>query len=483
MLVELSMVEQRYDAVREVLDGGTVTDVATRYGVDRRTLHRWLVRYAGEGLVALADRSSKPDRCPHQIPPEIEVRIVELRRAHPGWGPRTILNKLRRELDEVPSRSAIYRCLVRHRLIQPKPRRRRRDDYKRWERSRSMELWQIDVMASVFLSNGIGVSVVTGIDDHSRFCVIAKVVPRATARPVCDALLEALNTHGIPQQILTDNGKVFTGRLAHKPANVLFDRICLNNGIRHLLTAPYSPTTTGKIERLHKTMRKEFFSEKSFETIEQCQAALDVWVVDYNNQREHQSLGDLPPIRRFELAKPVSLEVIDGDIAIEEESPPRPKTVSRRVDRAGRISILKHRYHVGRHLAGEAVTIESTDGLLHVTHNGVVVATHARRHLVDDDDRMDLRAKVSRAAPPTKGGEVLRIVDKHGSISFAGTGYRVGNRFLGSTVGVRLVGDTLQITLDGALLRTHRARHDRTKEFGALAQPRGKPRKDRDGVA
>ena len=155
-----------------------------------------------------------------------------------------------------------------------------------------MELWQIDAMGGVYLSNGIQVSVVTGIDDHSRFCVIAKVVARATARPVCDALLEALNTHGIPEQILTDNGKVFTGRLAHKPANVLFDRICLNNGIRHLLTAPYSPTTTGKIERLHKTMRKEFFSENSFETIEELQAALDVWVVDYNHQREHQSLGD-----------------------------------------------------------------------------------------------------------------------------------------------------------------------------------------------
>src|SRR5680860_1075761 len=96
MLVELSMVEERYDAVREVLDGATVKDTATRYGVDRRTLHRWLVRYASEGLAALADRSSKPDRCPHQMPPEIEARIVEMRRSHPGWGPRTILNKLRR---------------------------------------------------------------------------------------------------------------------------------------------------------------------------------------------------------------------------------------------------------------------------------------------------------------------------------------------------------------------------------------------------
>jgi Integrase core domain len=165
------------------------------------------------------------------------------------------------------------------------------------------------------------------------------VVSRATARPVCDALLEALATHGIPEQILTDNGKVFTGRLGRKPTNVLFDRICLNNGIRHLLTAPYSPTTTGKIERLHKTMRKEFFSDKSFGTIDELQAALDVWVGDYNNEREHQSLGDVPPMRRFELARPALLEVIDGDVAPEEQVPPRKKVVGRRIDRAGRISI------------------------------------------------------------------------------------------------------------------------------------------------
>jgi len=89
MLQELSMVEQRYLAVREVLDGARITDVATRYGVDRRSVHRWLVRYATEGLGALSDRSSRPDRCPHQIAPEIEARIIELRRAHPGCPARS----------------------------------------------------------------------------------------------------------------------------------------------------------------------------------------------------------------------------------------------------------------------------------------------------------------------------------------------------------------------------------------------------------
>ncbi|MGH2661190.1 MAG: hypothetical protein ACRDHS_16450 [Actinomycetota bacterium] len=93
------------------------------------------------------------------------------------------------------------------------------------------------------------------------------------------------------------------------------------------------------------------------------------------------------------------------------------------MDQAGRISILKHRCHVGRYLAGEQVAVESRDGLLHVTHNGVVIATHARRHLVDQDDKMDRRAAVSRPVRPTKGGEVLRRVDSSGSVSFAGCGY------------------------------------------------------------
>src|SRR5947209_15673448 len=165
MLTELSVVEQRYLAVREALDGAKITDVATRYGVDRRTVHRWLLRYANEGLGALADRSSRPDRCPHQTPPEVEARIVALRQAHPGWGPRTILAKLRRQMDEPPSRSAIYRCLVRHRLISPKPRRRRPSDYRRWERSRPMELWQMDVMGGVVLDDGSELKAITGIDD------------------------------------------------------------------------------------------------------------------------------------------------------------------------------------------------------------------------------------------------------------------------------------------------------------------------------
>lgn len=227
MLIELGVMEQRHEAVLEVMRGACVTEVARRYGVTRQTLHRWLRRYARDGIAGLVSESTRPGSCPHQMRPEVEARIVEMRRAHPIWGPRTIAYYLAKEGTEpLPGRSSIYRCLLRHRLIDPQKRRRRREDYRRWERSRAMELWQMDIMNGVRLEDGAELSIVTGVDDHSRFCVCAHLTPRATARPVCEALLEALERHGAPQQILTDNGKGFTGRFGRGSGPVLPSRIC-----------------------------------------------------------------------------------------------------------------------------------------------------------------------------------------------------------------------------------------------------------------
>ena len=106
--------------------------------------------------------------------PEFEARIVELRREHPAWGPRTIGHALtREEVGVLPALSSIYRCLVRHRLITPTARKRKRSDYVRWERSRSMELWQMDIVGGVRLADGSEAKIVSGIDDHSRFVVSA----------------------------------------------------------------------------------------------------------------------------------------------------------------------------------------------------------------------------------------------------------------------------------------------------------------------
>jgi transposase InsO family protein len=485
VLVELGVVEQRYRAVADVLEGASVVEVARRNGVTRQTVHGWLRRYANDGgLGGLADRSSRPASCPHQMTAQLEATVVAMRRAHPAWGPDRIRWQLGRDgVEALPGRSSVYRALVRHGLVEATKRKRRREDYRRWERGRSMELWQMDVMGRVHLADGRELKVVTGIDDHSRFVVCAKLVGRATARPVCAALLDALRRHGIPEQILTDNGKVFTARFGLGPGPVMFDKVCNDNGIRHLLTAPYSPTTTGKVERLHKTIRREFLLEhdRQHTTIEEVQAALDGWVIEYNTDRPHQSCGGRPPVERFALADR-SLVVVD-DVAMPTPRRPvvagRPGGVSRWVNGAGRISLAGFDYVVGATFAGEPVEVVVTNGLVEIFHAGVLVATHAQRLKPDQADRIARpRLPVQRRArDATVGLTVTRKADGSGTVSFAGTPYACGRRFARQSVEVAIVAGSVQLSQHGQIIRVHPIRHDRSRELGAFANPNGRPRR------
>ena len=95
----------------------------------------------------------------------------------------------------------------------------------------------MDVVGGVLLDDGTECKVLTGIDDHSRYCVCCRVMLRATGPAVCGFFAQALERHGVPEEILTDNGKVFTNRFGLTPTEVLFDKICRENGIIHRLTA------------------------------------------------------------------------------------------------------------------------------------------------------------------------------------------------------------------------------------------------------
>jgi len=142
VLVELSKMEQRYQAVLAVqVDGLTVVEAADKFGVSRQTVHDWLRRYEAGGLEALADRSHRPATCPHQMPAAVEARVCELRRQRPFWGPVRIGHQLGREgVEPIPSHMGIWRALVRHGLIEPKAQRKKLRTFKRWERGRPMEL-------------------------------------------------------------------------------------------------------------------------------------------------------------------------------------------------------------------------------------------------------------------------------------------------------------------------------------------------------
>ena len=475
MLWELSVTEQRYRAVLEVRAGVPVTEVAERYGVSRQSVHAWLRRYRDEGPSGLADRSHKVIHHPWQISAELESAICELRRKHSKWGPKRLVFEMDRRGHATVTRSTVYRVLVRNHLIEPRSRKRRREDYKRWQREEPMQLWQLDVTASAFLDTGREVKIVTGIDDHSRYCVIAKAVLRATARPVCQAFLDAMKTYGIPEEVLSDNGTVFTGRfIKPRPAAVLFERICRENGITQRLTKPKSPTTTGKIERLHQSLQNELLIDHGpFDSIEDLQSALDAWRQEYNTDRPHQSLDMAFPASRFrpvtsgpELRLPVQLSPPpepDHTRAAVVERAERALTAveaDRLVPPSGNLWIGGQQIWLGPALAGRTVSIWVDESTLHVVLDGTRLKTLPSRLGVIELARLAADGARPAGPPPLSAGistavEVDRMVNGAGLVGLAGKQLSVGYELAGQRVTLRMDGTQMSvISHDGELLRT-----------------------------
>ena len=304
-----------------VLDGVRVTEVAAEVGVSRQSVHAWVARYRDGGLAGLADRSQRSRSSPSQASAQVEALVCELRRAHPKWGAQRIVHELMRSPavpDPVPSRATVHRILVRHGLVVGRSRRKKRSEYVRWQRPAAMQLWQLDIVYGPRLVDTTSgevreARIVTGVDDHSRDCVIARVVERATGRATCLAFSAALARCGVPEEVLTDNGKQFTDRFG-QGGEVLFDKICRRNGIAHRLTQPRSPTTTGKIERFHQTLRRELLDDaRPFTSLVEAQAALDDWVREYNASRPHQALeihAPVTPAQRFQPAPDEQRELL-----------------------------------------------------------------------------------------------------------------------------------------------------------------------------
>ena len=337
-----------------------------------------------------------------------------------------------------------------------------------------MQLWQMDVTASAFLADGREVKIITGIDDHSRYCVIARAVMRATARPVCQAFLDAMSTYGAPEEVLSDNGTVFTGRfIKPRPAEVLFERICRENGITQRLTRPASPTTTGKIERLHQSLQNELLNDHGpFESIQALQAALDAWRQEYNTDRPHQSLGMAFPASRFAPAVPEpELRVPDRQgLSPVPESDPAPSATAapaqgaieagRVVPPSGNLQIGGQQVWLGPALAGRQVTIWADETVLHVLLDGTRLKTLPSR--LGPVELARLAADGARPAgpPPLRAGtgsavEVERMVNGTGLIGLAGRQFNVGCQLAGQRVTLRMDGTQMTvISHDGELLRT-----------------------------
>jgi transposase InsO family protein len=494
-LVVLSVVEQRLDVVRAVLAGASVVETAARAGVSRSTLHRWIGRYLSGNVAGLTDRSHRPRSCPHQAPPQVEVLVAEMRRKHPRWGSKRIRMQLLRAPVAgvvVPSERTINRILLRQGLALPRPRKRPRESFVRFERPGPMQLWQVDIVGGLWLVNPATgelreTKIVTGVDDHSRFCVMAKVVERATSRAVCVAFAEALARFGVPEEVQSDNGKQFTDRFG-KGGEVMFDRICRKNGIRHRLTDPFAPNQNGKVERFHGTLRPDFLDQVNpFTSVATAQTAVDAWVADYNVERPHQALNDKLPVTPADRFAPVPEEqrqlvelwlppTLDAAppaaapvVSTSGQQPPAavewsggPVELDQVVPASGNMWLAGRQFWLGPARAGLTVRFWADTEVIHLSIGGARVKS-VHSHLTVADLRKLVAAGARNAGPPPiptlaegEAVEVDRVISAAGTFALGGQ-ILVGAAILaGRQVGIRIEPSTLLLfDLDTrTLLRT-----------------------------
>jgi hypothetical protein len=174
---------------------------------------------------------------------------------------------------------------------------------------------------------------------------------------------------------------VFTGRFNHPPVEVLFDRVCRENGIEHLLTRPRSPTTTGKVERFHRALRTEFRTDRVFTSIVAAQAELDEWVTEYNQRRPHQALDMATPADRF--LKQASASVIPLRRPVVSLRPDTDRGdgswVTRRASAVGVVCVQWQQVCLGIAAAGRPIDVWVTDHVLQFYDGDTLLRTEQRK--------------------------------------------------------------------------------------------------------
>ncbi|TIC83838.1 IS481 family transposase [Nocardioides sp. GY 10113] len=377
--------------ITAVLAGASQSEVARTYGVSQGWISRLMTRYATEGEAVFEPASRAPKTSPTATPPATVELVLRLRKeltdAGHDAGADTIAWHLTHHHDQTLSRATIHRILTRHGTVTPEPNKRPKSSYIRFEAEQPNETWQSDFthyrLTRPDGSPGADVEVITWLDDHSRYALHISAHTRITAPIVAATFTETAGQHGYPASTLTDNGMVYTVRLAgqgRRGGRTQLEAELRRLGVRQKNSRPGHPTTCGKVERFQQTMKKWLRAQPvQPRTLAELQALIDAFRAEYNQQRPHRSLAHRATPAAAYTARPKASPGVDrsGDT--------HDRVLTSIIDSSGTVTAR-------------------VNGRLH--HIGIGRA-HARTHVIVL--LQDLHARVVNAAT----GELLRelIID------------------------------------------------------------------------
>lgn len=277
-----------------VVEGRSQSAVAREYGVSQGWISRLVARYRLEGDAAFEPRSRRPHTSPTRLAQSSIDLIVELREKLTSNGldngPETIAWHLRHHHGLTVSTPSIIRHLRAAGLVTPAPKKRPKASYIRFAADLPNQRWQAD-FTHWWIADQTHVEILCWLDDHSRYALSVTAHRRVTGVIVVEAFGKSCAAHGIPASTLTDNGMVFTTRLSGgKGGRNSFEAQLHRLGVHQINSTPNHPTTCGKVERFHQTLKRWLIRQPRAATLADLQAQLDTFITEYNHHRPHRSL-------------------------------------------------------------------------------------------------------------------------------------------------------------------------------------------------
>jgi transposase InsO family protein len=403
----MSNSSKRRLVITAVLAGSSQSEVARTYAVSQGWISRLMKRYEAEGEAAFEPRSRAPKNSPTATPPatvELVLRLrKELSEAGLDAGADTIDWHLDHHHQITLARATINRILARHGLITPEPKKKPKSSYVRFEAEQPNETWQSDFthyrLTRTDGRPGADVEIISWLDDHSRYALHVSAHARVTAPIVLTTFTQAADLHGYPASTLTDNGMVYTVRLAghgHQGGKNSFEAELSRRHIVQKNSRPNHPTTCGKAERFQQTMKKWLRAQPlQPSTLADLQTLLNQFCDEYNHRRPHRSLPHHATPATAYKARPKATPGTDPD------NETHDRVRHDKISKAGTVTLrvagqLRH-IGIGRTYAGTYVILLVQDLAVRVVH----AATGELLRELTIDPRRDYQP-TGRPPGPTK---------------------------------------------------------------------------------
>jgi transposase InsO family protein len=327
-------------------------NICEKTGISDRTLRRWLAAYREFEFEGLKP-TPRLQVTKGAVPPEILKEAIILRREVPGRSIAQIIEIL--EMEGKTERGQIKRTTLQDHMTAAGYSSRQMKLYnsagaaaRRFERKSRNDLWHSDIKYGPYiLKDGKKqqIYLVSFIDDATRYVIHAEFYDSLEQSIVEDCFRKAVMKEGAPRRVYFDNGKQFRTKW--------MERACALMGIRLIFAKPYSPESTGKVERFNRTV-DSFMGEvklKRLRALDEYNHYLSVWVQESYHTKIHSALKDTPQNVYKSSKEPhrfLAPELIAKAFLHEEQ---------RKVDKSGCISFEGEKYEVGLPYIGCRVNI------------------------------------------------------------------------------------------------------------------------------